>query len=82
MAYQINERCTACGDCLPLCPAHAIIAALPVYRIDPLACIECVGFTDESQCTEACPEQAVEPAGGWPERSAAARLQQPPVACQ
>lgn len=65
MAYQINERCTACGDCPPACPSKAITAAPPTYRIHQLLCTECLGFSDEPQCVIVCAERAVELVSGW-----------------
>ena len=63
MAYRINERCTACGDCFPVCPSKAITAAPPTYRIHQLLYTECVGFSDEPQCVKVCAERAVELVG-------------------
>jgi ferredoxin len=60
MAYVINDNCTACGECLQICPNDAISAGVPVYRISPFFCTECVGFAASSQCLEACPADAIE----------------------
>lgn len=63
--------CTRCGDCMPVCPVHAILrapadaglaAGTPI--IDPAvrACIACA----DMPCARACPTEAlVVPAGGW-----------------
>ncbi|MCP5112405.1 MAG: ferredoxin [bacterium] len=60
MAYRINLRCTGCADCLPVCPAKAILAPPPAFRIHPLLCAECLGFADEPQCVKVCEEDALE----------------------
>ncbi len=62
MAYLINEYCNSCGLCIPVCPNGAIAVACPVYRINPYFCTECLGFADDPQCADACPEQAIVPA--------------------
>ena len=43
MALIINDACTACDACEPVCPNKAITAGNPMYVIDPLKCTECVG---------------------------------------
>ncbi len=65
--------CTRCGDCLPVCPVHAIIKAPPgaglaagTPIIDPAiqACVVCT----DMPCAHACATGAlVPPAGGWDE---------------
>ena len=35
MALMINDNCTACDACRPVCPNEAISAGDPVYVIDP-----------------------------------------------
>jgi ferredoxin-type protein NapG len=65
--------CTRCGDCIPVCPVHAIITAPPgaglaagTPIIDPgvQACVVCA----DMPCAHACPTGAlVPPAGGWAE---------------
>ena len=35
MALMIDERCTACDACEPVCPNKAITAARPMYVIVP-----------------------------------------------
>jgi ferredoxin len=62
MAMAINERCTRCGDCVHLCPNDAIKPGLPMYRINPWLCTECLGFADDPHCAAACPVEAIEPA--------------------
>ncbi len=55
MALFINDNCTACDACKPVCPNEAIAAGELVYVIDPLRCTECVGAEDEPQCKLVCP---------------------------
>jgi ferredoxin len=47
MALLINETCTACDACEPVCPNDAISAGDPLYTIDAFKCTECVGHEDE-----------------------------------
>lgn len=63
--------CTRCGECLSVCPVHAITklppsaglaAATPVLDVAVTACIMC----DTMPCAAACPTPALEvPAWGW-----------------
>jgi ferredoxin len=55
MALFINDNCTACDACKPVCPNEAISAGELLYVIDPLRCTECVGAEDEPQCRLVCP---------------------------
>ena len=55
MALLINDDCTACDACKPVCPNEAISAGDPIYVIDALKCTECVGAEDEPQCKLVCP---------------------------
>ena len=55
MALLINESCTACDACKPVCPNEAISVGDPIYVIDALKCTECVGAEDEPQCRLVCP---------------------------
>jgi len=54
MALMINDDCTLCDACVPVCPNEAIKAGQP-YVIDALRCTECVGAEDEPQCKLVCP---------------------------
>lgn len=58
MALMIQQNCTACDACEPVCPNEAIRAGDPIYVIDPMKCTECVGAEDEPQCQLVCPEEA------------------------
>ena len=60
MALTINENCTVCDACVPVCPNEAITAGDPLYVIDPLRCTECVGAHDEPQCKLVCPSDCIE----------------------
>jgi ferredoxin len=61
MALIINDNCTACDACVPVCPNQAISVGEPIYVINPLACTECVGAEDEPQCKLVCPSDSIEP---------------------
>lgn len=67
MALLINDDCTACDACEPVCPNEAISVGEPIYRIDALKCTECVGAEDEPQCKEVCPEECIVADPDWPE---------------
>ena len=54
MAYIITERCTNCGECLPVCPLEAIQDGEKRPRIDPDLCTDC------GTCSDACPSRAIE----------------------
>ena len=59
MAMKISEECISCGACMPECPVDAISEGDTQYNIDSEACVECVGYFDESQCVLACPVEAI-----------------------
>jgi ferredoxin len=61
MALLINDACTACDACEPVCPNNAITAGNPIYVIDALKCTECVGAEDEPQCKLVCPADCIVP---------------------
>ena len=60
MALLINQDCTECDACVPVCPNQAITSATP-YVIDALKCTECVGAEDEPQCKLVCPADCIFP---------------------
>lgn len=56
-----STRCTACGECVEVCPADCLAVAgaeeRPLrFTFDPGACIGC------GRCIERCPEAALVPA--------------------
>ena len=59
MALLINDNCTACDACKPVCPNEAISVGDPIYVIDPMKCTECVGAEDEPQCKLVCPADCI-----------------------
>ena len=59
MALLINDNCTACDACKPVCPNEAISVGDPFYVIDALRCTECVGAEDEPQCKLVCPADCI-----------------------
>jgi ferredoxin len=60
VALIINNDCTSCDACVPVCPNEAISAGNP-YVIDPGKCTECVGAHDEPQCQTVCPADCILP---------------------
>lgn len=59
MALLIDDNCTACDACTPVCPNDSISVGDPYYVIDPLRCTECVGAEDEPQCKLVCPADCI-----------------------
>lgn len=56
MAMKIlAEECTACGDCLPVCPTQSISLKSGAYRISADSCEECDGHADSPKCVAVCP---------------------------
>ena len=50
----VDEECTSCGDCMPVCPMGAVLKKKGLYVIDQEACTICEGEFDLPQCEEAC----------------------------
>lgn len=50
----VEEECTACGDCMPVCPMGAVLKKKGLYIIDQEACTECEGEFDVPQCEAVC----------------------------
>ena len=67
MALLINDNCTACDACKPVCPNEAISSGDVIYVIDPARCTECVGAEDEPQCKLVCPADCILPNPDWEE---------------
>jgi len=67
MALMINEDCTGCDACRPVCPSNAIKSGDPLYLIDPARCTECVGAEDEPQCKLVCPADCIVANPEWSE---------------
>jgi len=67
MALMINEDCTACDACTPVCPNEAISSGEPIFSIDPMKCTECVGAEDEPQCKVVCPADCIVQNPDWQE---------------
>jgi ferredoxin len=66
MAYFIDSRCTRCGDCIPVCPTHAIHQGETAAHIQRFLCVECLGYSDAPSCTQVCSEGAILPdEGPW-----------------
>lgn len=61
MALLINDDCTGCDACKPVCPNEAISVGSPIYVIDPGKCTECVGAHDAPQCIDVCPADCIIP---------------------
>ncbi|MBR1792449.1 MAG: 4Fe-4S binding protein [Bacteroidales bacterium] len=53
MAYQITDRCVACGTCIDECPMGAISEG-DIYKIDADACVSC------GTCASVCPNSAID----------------------
>ena len=60
MALIIDDNCTACDACKPVCPNEAITVGDPIYLIDPARCTECVGTDEEPQCKDVCPSDCIQ----------------------
>jgi len=56
MPFEIvQDLCTACGRCPPVCPVGAISGGGSYYEIDAQACCDCIGFAEEALCVAECP---------------------------
>lgn len=56
---RFDKLCTECGDCIEICPNHAIFnleGAGPVINPNNQACLLCIDFP----CIEACDEDALQ----------------------
>ncbi len=70
MALLINDDCTVCEACEPVCPNMAISVGDQIYVIDPMKCTECVGVEDEPQCKLVCPADCIVLNPDWNESKA------------
>ncbi|MEI6646236.1 MAG: 4Fe-4S binding protein [bacterium] len=52
MAYQITDKCVACGLCKDSCPVEAISEGTP-YKINADTCVDC------GACASECPSEAI-----------------------
>lgn len=59
MSLIINDDCTSCDACVPVCPNEAITAGDVIYVIDEDRCTECVGADDAPQCMLVCPADCI-----------------------
>ena len=48
-----RDRCTACGECVEVCPPEAIVIVDGSAVIEKRFCEEC------GECVDACPEEAI-----------------------
>ena len=53
MAYQITDKCVACGICKDACPVEAINEGSPIFTIDSDKCVDC------GACAGECPNEAI-----------------------
>ena len=61
MSLKINEICSNCAVCEPVCPNKAITQGETIYELAPALCTECVGHHDEPQCVVVCPVECIDP---------------------
>ena len=54
MAFEITDKCTACGKCAESCPVEAISKGEERYVIDEEKCVEC------GVCAGECPVEAIQ----------------------
>jgi len=54
VAYVIQDRCDACGECIKVCPVAAIETSPTGVTINPISCVGC------GICVPKCPRQAID----------------------
>lgn len=75
MPYNIQDNCTACGDCQPHCPSGAIKTEDGNYWVDPTICLSCEETTPASPpCATVCSTNALVPLQSKKGRSKSALL--------
>lgn len=55
LKFQISDKCTSCGDCVPLCPTESIFFGTTHFEIDTDGC------DGHQLCVQVCPESAILP---------------------
>lgn len=55
LKFQISDKCTSCGDCIPLCPTESIFFGTLHFEIDTDGC------DGHQLCVQVCPENAILP---------------------
>jgi heterodisulfide reductase subunit A len=53
-AFVISQRCDSCGDCVKVCPTHAIEIAEGGATVKSISCIGC------GVCAPSCPKDAID----------------------
>ena len=53
-AFVVEDLCTGCGDCVPICPVSAITMEGKKAKINPFICIGC------GACIPICPVEAID----------------------
>jgi len=54
VAYVIQDKCDACGECIKACPVAAIEASSTGVTINPISCVGC------GICVPKCPKEAID----------------------
>ncbi len=54
VAYIIQDKCNACGDCIEICPVAAIEKSPKGVIVNPISCVGC------GICVPKCPKEAIE----------------------
>jgi len=53
-AYVISERCDSCGECVKVCPTHAIELPQGGAKVNSISCVGC------GLCIPICPKDAID----------------------
>jgi len=54
VAYVVQDRCNACGECIKVCPVAAIETSPNGVTVNPISCVGC------GICVPKCPKQAID----------------------